>query len=41
MKIITRDDLHMRAVHQTQFDSFERGAEAAEKMCVRSSRSGK
>ncbi|KAH9921357.1 cytochrome P450 monooxygenase CYP63 [Fomitopsis serialis] len=30
--IITRDDLHMRAVHQVQFESFERGAEAAEKM---------
>ncbi|KAH9836723.1 cytochrome P450 monooxygenase CYP63 [Rhodofomes roseus] len=30
--IITRNDLHMRAVHQTQFESFERGAEAVEKM---------
>ncbi|TFY60055.1 hypothetical protein EVJ58_g5384 [Rhodofomes roseus] len=30
--IITRDDLHMRTVHQTQFESFERGFETLEKM---------
>ncbi|PCH33070.1 cytochrome P450 [Wolfiporia cocos MD-104 SS10] len=30
--IITRDDLHMRSVHMTSFESFERGPEAAEKM---------
>ncbi|KAI0935578.1 hypothetical protein AcV5_003967 [Taiwanofungus camphoratus] len=30
--VITRDDLHMRSVHAVDFESYERGLEAAEKM---------